>query len=150
MARAGVLVIAAGADADGAAAIVASLAKRDAAQSEYQALLATTAVRLGRSPSKLSRAFPTRDPRRSPRVESTPPSTRRARSRNQPVTENEGSEFGWKLHLHLHGQLNRLARAIGSRTVIFLRSISTRLDALRSPKRRVIVTRVDPIASAMA
>ena len=47
-------------------------------------------------------------------------------------------------------QLKRLARAIGSNTVIFLRLISTNPAFFKSPKRRVIVTRVEPIASAMA
>ena len=47
-------------------------------------------------------------------------------------------------------QLNRLASASGSNTVIFLRSICTRPALRRSPSRRVMVTRVEPIASAIA
>ena len=47
-------------------------------------------------------------------------------------------------------QLKRLASARGSNTVIFLRSICTRPALRRSPSSRVIVTRVEPIASAIA
>ena len=46
----------------------------------------TTAVFLGRSRNKLSRALPTLDPKRSPRVESTPPRISSARIRIQPDT----------------------------------------------------------------
>ena len=46
-------------------------------------------------------------------------------------------------------QLNLLAKAIGSKTVIFFLSIFRRPDSFKSPNNLVIVTLVDPIASAI-
>ena len=47
-------------------------------------------------------------------------------------------------------QLNLFARAIGSNTVIFFLSIVNNQESFKSPNSLVIVTLVDPIASAMA
>ena len=47
-------------------------------------------------------------------------------------------------------QLNLLASAIGSKTVIFFLSIVSNPESFRSPNNLVIVTLVEPIASAIA
>jgi len=52
--------------------------------------------------------------------------------------------------LLMMNQLNLFARAIGSKTVIFFLSILRRPDSFKSPNNLVIVTLVEPIASAIA
>ena len=47
-------------------------------------------------------------------------------------------------------QLNLFARAIGSNTVIFFLSIVSSPESFKSPNNHVIVTLVEPIASAIA
>ena len=47
-------------------------------------------------------------------------------------------------------QLNLFARAIGSKTVIFFLSIVRRPESFKSPNNLVMVTLVEPIASAIA
>ncbi len=47
-------------------------------------------------------------------------------------------------------QLNLFARAIGSKTVIFFLSILRRPESFKSPNNLVMVTLVEPIASAIA
>jgi len=56
----------------------------------------TTAVRRGRIPSRLRRALPTLEPSRSPRVESTPPSSSSARISSQPdTTLRDDAQYRW-------------------------------------------------------
>jgi len=52
--------------------------------------------------------------------------------------------------LLMMNQLNLFARAIGSKTVIFFLSIVRRPESFKSPNNLVIVTLVEPIASAIA
>jgi len=47
-------------------------------------------------------------------------------------------------------QLNLFARAIGSNTVIFFLSILRSPESFKSPNNLVMVTLVEPIASAIA
>ena len=82
----------------------------------------TTAVVLGRRWNRLNRALPTRLPNRSPRVETTPPSRSMARISSQPDTSHSRAPSVSPLR-PCPDQLKRLARAMGSKTVIFLRSI---------------------------
>ena len=113
-----------------------------------------TAVLRGLRLKKLKRAFPMRLPSKSPNVARTPPKRSNEKINSQPDTEVKGlsHELGDPITIlkHRMTQLKRFANAIGSRTVIFLRSISTNPEFRSSPNKRVIVTRVEPIASAIA
>ena len=66
--------------------LTSSISPRDNAEISPPVItVMTTAVRRGRRPRRLNRALPTRVPRRSPRVDSTPPRTSSVRMSSQPV-----------------------------------------------------------------
>ena len=99
----------------------------------------------------LNLALPIFEPNKSPNVEIKPPSSNKKIIKSQPDTiylniylffiiENELIKY----------QLNLFESAIGSKTVIFFLSIVNNPESFKSPNNLVIVTLVEPIASAIA
>ena len=107
------------------------------------------AVLLGLNLRILNLALPILVPTKSPNVEISPPSKSKKIIKSQPDTK-----FFYLYYILINlikmDQLNLFASAIGSKTVIFFLSIVSKPDSFKSPNNLVIVTLVEPIASAIA
>ena len=109
------------------------------------------AVFFGLNFKMLNIALPIFEPNKSPNVEIKPPSSNKKIMKSQPdkiylniyllfIIENELIKY----------QLNLFESAIGSKTVIFFLSIVSNPESFKSPNNLVMVTLVEPIASAIA
>ena len=95
----------------------------------------------------LNLALPIFEPNKSPNVDIKP----QAITNNQEPTRHINLLTYYIIrNLSIKYQLNLFASAIGSKTVIFFLSIVNNPESFKSPNNLVIVTLVDPIASAIA
>ena len=112
-------------------------------------IVINVAVRFGLSFKILNLALPIFVPNKSPKVEINPPSNKRKIIKSQPDTLLSLS-FHHNKELVIIVQLNLFPKAIGSKTVIFFLSILSNPESFKSPNSLVIVTLVEPMASAIA
>ena len=108
------------------------------------------AVFFGLNFKTLNLALPILEPNKSPNVEIKPPSNNKKIIRSQPDTIFFLFTYYIIKNFLMKNQLNLFESAIGSKTVIFFLSMASKPESRKSPNNLVMVTRVEPIASAIA